>query len=217
MNIILIGPPGAGKGTQAATLVENRNMIQLSTGDMLRAARTSGTELGKKVAGVMDRGELVTDEIVIGLIEEQLTSSNTADGFIFDGFPRTLAQADALSDLLSKIGQKLDTVIQMTVDDEALVRRVTGRFTCGVCGQGYHEEFKAPIIKGKCDSCGEVGAFKKRADDNEEALKTRLMAYYKDTSPLIGYYYAKQQLQQVNGLNSIEEVGEDISEAISSI
>ena len=217
MNIILIGPPGAGMGTQAATLVENRNMIQLSTGDMLRAARTSGTELGKKVAGVMDRGELVTDEIVIGLIEEQLTSSNTADGFIFDGFPRTLAQADALSDLLSKIGQKLDTVIQMTVDDEALVRRITGRFTCGVCGQGYHEEFKAPIIKGKCDSCGEVGAFKKRADDNEEALKTRLMAYYKDTSPLIGYYYAKQQLQQVNGLNSIEEVGEDISEAISSI
>ena len=217
MNIILIGPPGAGKGTQAATLIENRNMIQLSTGDMLRAARTSGTELGKKVAGVMDRGELVTDEIVIGLIEEQLTSSNTADGFIFDGFPRTLAQADALSDLLSKIGQKLDTVIQMTVDDEALVRRITGRFTCGVCGQGYHEEFKAPIIKGKCDSCGEVGAFKKRADDNEEALKTRLMAYYKDTSPLIGYYYAKQQLQQVNGLNSIEEVGEDISEAISSI
>lgn len=217
MNIILIGPPGAGKGTQAATLVENRNMIQLSTGDMLRAARTSGTELGKKVAGVMDRGELVTDEIVIGLIEEQLTSSNTADGFIFDGFPRTLAQADALSDLLSKIGQKLDAVIQMTVDDEALVRRITGRFTCGVCGQGYHEEFKAPIIKGKCDSCGEVGAFKKRADDNEEALKTRLMAYYKDTSPLIGYYYAKQQLQQVNGLNSIEEVGEDISEAISSI
>jgi len=217
VNIILIGPPGAGKGTQAATLVENRNMIQLSTGDMLRAARTSGTKLGKKVAGVMDRGELVTDEIVIGLIEEQLTSSNTADGFIFDGFPRTLAQADALSDLLSKIGQKLDTVIQMTVDDEALVRRITGRFTCGVCGQGYHEEFKAPIIKGKCDSCGEVGAFKKRADDNEEALKTRLMAYYKDTSPLIGYYYAKQQLQQVNGLNSIEEVGEDISEAISSI
>ena len=217
MNIILIGPPGAGKGTQAATLVMDRNMIQLSTGDMLRAARTSGTELGKMVAGVMDRGELVTDEIVIGLIEEQLTSSTETSGFIFDGFPRTLAQADALSNLLSKIDQKLDTVIQMTVDDEALVRRITGRFTCGVCGQGYHEDFKAPIIKEKCDNCGEVGAFKKRADDNEDALKTRLMAYYKDTSPLIGYYYAKQQLQQINGLNSIDEVGRDISEAISSI
>jgi adenylate kinase len=217
VNIILIGPPGAGKGTQAATLVMDRNMIQLSTGDMLRAARTSGTELGKMVAGVMDRGELVTDEIVIGLIEEQLTSSTESSGFIFDGFPRTLAQADALSNLLSKVDQKLDTVIQMTVDDEALVRRITGRFTCGVCGQGYHEDFKAPIIKGKCDNCGEVGAFKKRADDNEDALKTRLMAYYKDTSPLIGYYYAKQQLQQINGLNSIDEVGRDISEAISSI
>ena len=217
MNIILIGPPGAGKGTQAATLVMDRNMIQLSTGDMLRAARTSGTELGKMVAGVMDRGELVTDEIVIGLIEEQLTSSTETSGFIFDGFPRTLAQADALSNLLSKVDQKLDTVIQMTVDDEALVRRITGRFTCGVCGQGYHEDFKAPIIKEKCDNCGEVGAFKKRADDNEGALKTRLMAYYKDTSPLIGYYYAKQQLQQINGLNSIDEVGRDISEAISSI
>ena len=217
MNIILIGPPGAGKGTQAATLVMDRNMIQLSTGDMLRAARTSGTELGKMVAGVMDRGELVTDEIVIGLIEEQLTSSTETSGFIFDGFPRTLAQADALSNLLSKVDQKLDTVIQMTVDDEALVRRITGRFTCGVCGQGYHEDFKAPIIKEKCDNCGEVGAFKKRADDNEGALKTRLMAYYKDTSPLIGYYYAKEQLQQVNGLNSIEEVGKDISKAIASI
>jgi adenylate kinase len=217
VNIILIGPPGAGKGTQAATLVMDRNMIQLSTGDMLRAARTSGTELGKMVAGVMDRGELVTDEIVIGLIEEQLTSSTESSGFIFDGFPRTLAQADALSNLLSKVDQKLDTVIQMTVDDEALVRRITGRFTCGVCGQGYHEDFKAPIIKGKCDNCGEVGAFKKRADDNEDALKTRLMAYYKDTSPLIGYYYAKEQLQQVNGLNSIEEVGKDIAKAIASI
>ena len=217
MKVILLGPPGAGKGTQAATLVMDRNMIQLSTGDMLRAARTSGTELGKMVAGVMDRGELVTDEIVIGLIEEQLTSSTETSGFIFDGFPRTLAQADALSNLLSKIDQKLDTVIQMTVDDEALVRRITGRFTCGVCGQGYHEDFKAPIIKEKCDNCGEVGAFKKRADDNEGALKTRLMAYYKDTSPLIGYYYAKEQLQQVNGLNSIEEVGKDISKAIASI
>ena len=129
MNIILIGPPGAGKGTQAATLVENRNMVQLSTGDMLRAARTSGTDLGRKAGDVMDRGELVTDEIVIGLIEEQLTTADAAGGFIFDGFPRTLAQADALNDLLGKVGQKLDTVIQMTVDDGALVKRPVMRFT----------------------------------------------------------------------------------------
>ena len=142
MNIILIGPPGAGKGTQAATLVADLDMVQLSTGDMLRAARTSGTELGQMVAGVMDRGELVTDEIVIGLIEEQLTSSTSLGGFIFDGFPRTLAQADALNDLLSKVGQKLDAVIQMTVDDEALVKRITGRFTCGVCGMDTMKNLK---------------------------------------------------------------------------
>lgn len=216
MNIILIGPPGAGKGTQAATLVENRNMVQLSTGDMLRAARTSGTEMGEMVAGVMDRGELVTDEIVIGLIEEQLTTADAAGGFIFDGFPRTLAQADALNDLLGKVGQKLDTVIQMTVDDGALVKRITGRFTCGNCGEGYHEEFKAPAVAGTCDKCGETDTFKKRADDNADALKTRLMAYYKDTSPLIGYYYAKGQLQQVDGLGSIDAVGADIAKAMSN-
>jgi adenylate kinase len=217
MNIILIGPPGAGKGTQAATLVENRNMVQLSTGDMLRAARTSGTEMGKMVAGVMDRGELVTDKIVIGLIEEQLTTADAAGGFIFDGFPRTLAQADALNDLLAKVGQKLDTVIQMTVDDGALVKRITGRFTCGNCGEGYHEEFKAPAVAGTCDKCGETDTFKKRADDNADALKTRLMAYYKDTSPLIGYYYAKGQLQQVDGLGSIDAVCADIAKAMSNV
>ena len=217
MNIILIGPPGAGKGTQAATLVKKHNMVQLSTGDMLRAARTSGTELGKTVAGVMDRGELVTDEIVIGLIEEQLTAGDVSGGFIFDGFPRTLAQADALSELLSKVDQKLHTVIQMTVDDKVLVNRITGRFTCGSCGEGYHEEFKKPATHDKCDKCGAVGAFKKRADDNEDSLKTRLMAYYKETSPLIGYYYAKGQLQQVDGLNNIDSVGLDISKVMVGV
>ena len=217
MNIILIGPPGAGKGTQAATLVKKHNMVQLSTGDMLRAARTSGTELGKTVAGVMDRGELVTDEIVIGLIEEQLTAGDVSGGFIFDGFPRTLAQADALNELLSKVDQKLDIVIQMTVDDKVLVNRITGRFTCGICGEGYHEEFKKPATHDKCDKCSAVGAFKKRADDNEDSLKTRLMAYYKETSPLIGYYYAKGQLQQVDGLNSIDSVGLDISKVMAGV
>jgi adenylate kinase len=217
MNIILIGPPGAGKGTQAATLVKKYNMVQLSTGDMLRAARTSGTDMGNTVSGVMDRGELVTDEIVIGLIEEQLKAGDGSGGFIFDGFPRTLAQADALNELLSKVDQKLDTVIQMTVDDKVLVNRIAGRFTCGSCGEGYHEEFKKPATHDKCDKCGAVGACKKRADDNEDSLKTRLMAYYKETSPLIGYYYAKGQLQQVNGLNSIHSVGLDISKVMAGV
>lgn len=217
MNIILLGPPGAGKGTQAGFLVAERGMVQLSTGDMLRAAKTSGTEMGKKVAAVMDRGELVTDEIVIGLIEEQLAGGEgSGSGFIFDGFPRTLAQADALAVLLEKVGQKLDTVIEMRVDDSALVKRITGRFTCGGCGTGYHEEFKKPVKDGVCDECG-GSDFKKRADDNEESLKTRLMAYYKETSPLIGYYYAKDQLQSIDGLGTMEAVASDITKALSKV
>ncbi len=217
MNIILLGPPGAGKGTQAGFLVAERGMVQLSTGDMLRAAKTSGTEMGKKVAAVMDRGELVTDEIVIGLIEEQLAGGEgSGSGFIFDGFPRTLAQADALGALLEKVGKKLDTVIEMRVDDSALVKRITGRFTCGSCGAGYHEEFKKPAKDGVCDECG-ASDFKKRADDNEESLKTRLMAYYKETSPLIGYYYAKEQLQSIDGLGAMEAVADDITKALSKV
>ena len=214
INIILLGPPGAGKGTQAARLVEERSMVQLSTGDMLRAARSSGTEMGKKVAAVMDAGQLVTDEIVIGLIEEQLTTNTGGNGFIFDGFPRTLAQADALGDLLTRVGQSLSTVIEMRVDDDALVKRITGRFTCGTCGTGYHEEFKTPAKEGVCDSCG-GSDFKKRADDNEDALKTRLMAYYKDTSPLIGYYYANDLLQSIDGLGTMDGVAESISGALA--
>lgn len=209
MNIILLGPPGAGKGTQARILVEERDMVQLSTGDMLRAARKSGTEMGKKVAAVMDAGNLVTDEIVIGLIEEQLQSSESKGGFIFDGFPRTLAQADALGQLLSRVGRKLDAVVEMRVDDEALVSRITGRYTCAKCGEGYHDELKQPKVAGVCDNCGGT-EMKRRADDNEESLKTRLMAYYRDTSPLIGYYYAKGDLAPVDGLGEIEEVAEAI-------
>ena len=208
MNIILLGPPGAGKGTQARKLVEGRTMVQLSTGDMLREARSSGTEMGKKVAAIMDAGELVTDEIVIGLIEEKLEEG--AEGYIFDGFPRTLAQADALGDLLKRKGQSLDAVIEMRVDDAALVRRIVGRFTCGNCGEVYHDETKRPKMDGVCDVCG-ASDFRRRADDNEESLRTRLMEYYKKTSPLIGYYYARGDLETVDGLASMEEVERSIA------
>lgn len=190
MNIILLGPPGAGKGTQAGRLVEKRDMIQLSTGDMLRAAKTSGTEMGKKVAEVMDRGELVTDEIVIGLIREQLEGDKKG-GFIFDGFPRTLAQADALAELLEDCGEKLDAVIEMQVNDEVLVERIVGRA-------------KEAVANG-----GEA-----RADDNAESLKVRLMAYYKQTAPLIGYYHAKGNLTSIDGLASMDEVEASVAKVL---
>ncbi len=208
MNIILLGPPGAGKGTQARNLMETRHMVQLSTGDMLREARTSGTKMGRVVADVMDRGELVTDDIVIGLIREKLEGDRSG-GFIFDGFPRTLAQADALGDLLQAVGEKLDAVIEMRVDDAALVERVTGRFTCGNCGEVYHDVTHPPKVEGVCDKCGSTN-MKRRADDNAESLRQRLMEYYKKTSPLIGYYYAKDQLSSVDGLAEIAEVEQAI-------
>ncbi len=214
MNIILLGPPGAGKGTQAHFLVAERNMIQLSTGDMLREAKDSGTEMGKVVADVMARGDLVTDEIVIGLIREKL-QGDKAGGFIFDGFPRTLAQADALSALLAECGETLDAVVEMQVDDTALVSRITARSTCAGCGAVYNDITKPIPTDGVCTNCGEAKEFKRRADDNEESLKNRLMEYYKKTSPLIGYYYAKEMLRSVNGLGEIDEVKASISGALN--
>ncbi|MCL1630026.1 adenylate kinase [Roseibaca sp. V10] len=187
MNVILIGPPGAGKGTQAQKLVASRGMVQLSTGDMLRAAKTSGTELGNRVAEVMDKGELVTDEIVIGLIEEQL-EQGSAGGFIFDGFPRTLAQADALGDLLARHGTGLHAVIELVVDDAALVDRIVKRAEdAQAAGQ--------PV----------------RRDDTPEVFEDRLRAYYKQTAPLLGYYYAKEQLSQVDGMASVDAVERQIA------
>ncbi|MGB7244032.1 MAG: adenylate kinase [Sulfitobacter sp.] len=215
MNIILLGPPGAGKGTQARILVEGRNMVQLSTGDMLREAKASGTEMGKMVAGVMARGELVTDEIVIGLIQEKLQGDNKG-GFIFDGFPRTLEQADALGRLLEAEGKTLEAVVEMRVDDEALVSRITARSTCSGCGEVYNDQTKPIPANGICTGCGKKTEFTRRADDNEESLKTRLMAYYKQTSPLIGYYYAKDKLSSVNGLGAIEDVQEEIASALDA-
>ena len=186
VNIILLGPPGAGKGTQAGILTQSRGMVQLSTGDMLREAQASGSEMGKIVADVMAKGQLVTDEIVIGLIREKLGQGGS--GFIFDGFPRTLAQADALGDLLAEMGQSLYAVIELRVNDEVLVDRIVGRAEqARAAGQ--------PV----------------RADDNAESLKTRLMAYYKQTSPLIGYYHAKGLLKAVDGLNEIDTVSADIA------
>lgn len=214
MNIILLGPPGAGKGTQARRLVEERGMVQLSTGDMLREARTSGTEMGQRVAAIMDAGELVTDEIVIGLIEEKL-QGDIGGGVIFDGFPRTLGQADALADLLERNGQNLDHVVAMEVNDDALVQRITARATCGNCGEVYNDITKPIPADGKCSNCG-ASDFKRRADDNEESLKTRLMEYYKKTSPLIGYYHAKGQLRWVPGLGEIDEVAASIKETLDT-
>jgi adenylate kinase len=211
-NIILLGPPGAGKGTQAKRLVDERSMIQLSTGDMLREAKSSGTAMGNRVAEVMARGELVTDEIVIGLIEEKI-GQGAGGGFIFDGFPRTLKQADALADLLARTGQTLDGVIEMQVDDAALVARITGRFTCGNCGEVYHDQTRPTKAAGTCDVCGSHD-LKRRADDNEDALKTRLMEYYKKTSPLIGYYYAKGKLSAVDGLAAVGDVAAAIAKVL---
>ena len=213
-NIILLGPPGAGKGTQAKRLVDERNMVQLSTGDMLREAKDSGTEMGKVVADVMARGELVTDEIVIGLIREKL-GGDKKGGFIFDGFPRTLAQADALGALLAETGETLDAVIEMQVDDNALVARITARSTCGSCGEVYNDHTKPIPADGKCSNCGGT-EFKRRADDNEDSLKQRLMEYYKKTSPLIGYYYAKEQLSSVDGLGEMSAVKADIAKVLDA-
>ena len=214
INIILLGPPGAGKGTQARRLIEERGLVQLSTGDMLREARNSGTDMGKRVAEVMDRGELVTDEIVIGLIREKLEQGGK--GFIFDGFPRTLPQADALQRLMAETDQKINAVIEMRVDDAALVSRISGRFTCGNCGEVYHDETKPTTATGVCDVCGST-ELNRRADDNEESLKTRLMEYYKKTSPLIGYYYVKGNLNPVDGLAEIDEVAGQIARVLDKL
>ncbi len=209
MNIILLGPPGAGKGTQARFLTEERGMVQLSTGDMLREAKDSGTEMGNRVAEVMARGELVTDEIVIGLIRERLEAEPDR-GYIFDGFPRTLMQAVALKDLLAELGQKLDAVIEVRVRDEALIQRISGRATCGSCGEVYNDHTKPIPQDGKCTNCGGT-EFKRRADDNEESLRTRLMEYYKKTSPLMGYYFATDMLKRVDGMADLPVVKAQIA------
>jgi len=214
MNIILLGPPGAGKGTQAQRLQAERGMVQLSTGDMLRAAVASGSELGKTAKGIMERGELVPDALIVGLIEDRIAQPDAAKGFILDGFPRTEAQAKALDDMLAKAGKKLDRVVEMEVDEKALTERVVGRFSCAKCGAGYHDSFKRPKVEGTCDVCGGQ-EFSRRKDDNAETMKTRMAAYRAQTEPLLPYYKARGVLRTVDGMAAMDEVYRQISGVLS--
>lgn len=213
MNLVLLGPPGAGKGTQANRLENSRSLVKLSTGDMLRAAVAAGTELGRKAGDIMERGQLVPDALVIDLIAERIDAEKNGAGFIFDGFPRTIAQAEALDRLFKERGKRVDRVIVMEVDDEALVERIAGRFACGFCGEGYHDVFKRPKVSGVCDVCGSVG-FVRRKDDNEEVVRARLKAYHAQTEPLIDYYTRQGKVKAVDGMADIEAVAKEIGDAL---
>ena len=214
MNIILLGPPGAGKGTQAARLQAQRGMIQLSTGDMLREARASGSPIGDKVKAIMDAGELVSDEIVTALIGERLDSAQ-AKGAIFDGYPRTQAQAEALDLLLSERGRKLDYVIELVVDEDALVDRITGRFSCARCGTGYHDRFKPTKVAGVCDVCGST-EFVRRPDDNEQTVRRRMAEYRAKTAPILPYYESRGLVRRVDGMESVDEVAAQIDAVLDA-
>ena len=205
MNIILLGPPGAGKGTQSASLVDHHGMRQLSTGDMLRAAVKAQTPVGLRAKAVMEAGQLVSDEIVSDLIDAELAAMGADTGAIFDGYPRTEAQAIALDALLAKNGRQLDHVIELAVDEDALVERITGRFTCANCGEGYHDVFKQPVSAGVCDKCGST-EFKRRPDDNEETVRTRMAEYRAKTAPILPYYDARKLVSRVDGMAEIATV-----------
>ena len=209
MNIILLGPPGAGKGTQASRLVEQRGMVQLSTGDMLRAAVASGSPVGRQAKAVMDKGELVSDEIVSGIIGEKLDELGPDTGVIFDGYPRTAAQATALDGLLAARDRTLDHVIELEVDEPQLIARIVGRYTCAKCGAGYHDSFKRPRVAGVCDVCGST-EFKRRPDDNAETVRTRMAEYRQKTAPILPIYDARGLVKRIDGMADIAVVGAEI-------
>ena len=213
MNLVLLGPPGAGKGTQAKRLQDRHALVQLSTGDMLRAAVAAGTELGRQAAEIMERGELVPDDLVIGLIAERMDADEDGEGFILDGFPRTIGQAEALDSLLEDRGKTVGRVVVIEVDDDALVARIAGRFTSATCGEGYHDLFKKPKVPGVCDVCGGT-KFTRRPDDTEEVVRARLKAYHAQTEPLIGYYEGQGKVKAVDGMADIEAVQKEIDQAL---
>jgi adenylate kinase len=216
MNIILLGPPGAGKGTQAKVLEESRGLKQLSTGDMLRAAVAAGSEIGLKAKAIMDRGDLVSDEVIVAVVGERMNQPDVKKGVVFDGFPRTPAQAEALDKMLASRGQKLDAVVEMKVEDEELVKRMSGRFTCAKCGKGYHDSFARPKVDGICDVCG-GSEFIRRADDNEKTVRDRLNVYNKQTAPLVNYYAKRGNLHSVDGMADITKVTASIGRILDGM
>jgi len=214
--LILLGPPGAGKGTQARMLEEDFGLVQLSTGDLLRAAVKAGTEAGRKAKAVMDAGGLVSDEIVIAVLAERLDAPDLARGIILDGFPRTAAQAEALDRLLAQRGQRVTAAISLDVDDAAMIARVAGRFTCATCGEGYHDDFKRPTTAGVCDTCGGT-AFTRRADDTADTARERLRAYHAQTAPLIAYYDRAGVLFRINAMGSIDEIRNELARIVGGV
>ena len=216
MNLILLGPPGAGKGTQAKKLTDERGLVQLSTGDMLRAEVASGSSLGIEAKKIMDAGQLVSDAIMIGMIDKRIDQPDCIKGFVLDGFPRTEPQAEALDAMLAKKGKKIDAVIELSVDEDALIERISGRFTCAKCGTGYHDKFARPKKDGICDKCGST-EFVRRADDNAETVKARLVAYRKQTAPILPYYKAKGLLHSVDGMADMSEVARQIDRVLTGV
>jgi len=216
VNLILLGPPGAGKGTQAKKLTDERGLVQLSTGEMLRAEVKSGSPLGLEAKKVMDAGQLVSDAIVIAMIDHRIDQPDCAKGVIFDGFPRTVAQAEALDTMLAKKRKKIDAVIELEVDDAALVERIAGRYSCAKCDAGYHDKFHRPKVEGVCDVCGSR-EFKRRPDDNAETVKARLVAYHQQTAPILPYYRKKGLLHSVDGMADMSEVAGQIDRVLRGV